>query len=91
MDFEWDEAKAHQNFAKHGVSFEYATRAVLDPRGIAVDATRPEDGEERTKLIAQIDGVLYTVVLTVRGSVIRLISARRSNGPEEKLYGSVQA
>jgi uncharacterized DUF497 family protein len=32
MQYEWDERKARQNFAKHGVRFEYAARIFLDPR-----------------------------------------------------------
>jgi uncharacterized protein len=28
--FEWDDAKAASNLAKHGVPFDYATRVFLD-------------------------------------------------------------
>lgn len=34
MEFEWDERKAASNLAKHGVSFEQATRAFADPNAI---------------------------------------------------------
>jgi uncharacterized DUF497 family protein len=46
-----------------------------------------DDGEERRKAIGLIDGKLYTVVYTLRGSVCRLISARRSNAKESRSYG----
>jgi len=32
--FEWDDAKAAENYAKHGVSFELATEVFQDPFGI---------------------------------------------------------
>ena len=31
VDFEWDDRKARRNIAKHGVSFELATRTFEDP------------------------------------------------------------
>jgi len=31
LKFEWDEAKAHSNLAKHGVSFEEAASVFGDP------------------------------------------------------------
>jgi DNA-binding XRE family transcriptional regulator len=33
-DFEWDEAKAATNLAKHGISFEEAVTAVVDPNAV---------------------------------------------------------
>ena len=34
VEYEWDEAKAATNFAKHGISFTAAARALQDPRKI---------------------------------------------------------
>jgi hypothetical protein len=39
-EFEWDDAKARANLAKHGVPFDYAARAFLDPGMIEFDASR---------------------------------------------------
>jgi uncharacterized DUF497 family protein len=33
-DFDWDEAKAAENYAKHGVSFEVTTLVYNDPFAI---------------------------------------------------------
>jgi len=30
LEFEWDEAKAERNYAKHGVAFHYASKAFFD-------------------------------------------------------------
>lgn len=89
-DFEWDGAKAASNLAKHGVPFAYATRVFLDPQAIDIDASRPGDGERRRKMIGMIEGRVFSVVYTEREDSIRLISARRCNAKEERLYGPVQ-
>lgn len=85
--FEWDERKAATNLDKHRVSFPYATRVFLDPERVEIDASREQDGEARFKAIGMIDDKLYVVVATGRGSVQRIISARRANRAEERAYG----
>ncbi len=87
MDFEWSEVKAAANFAKHRVIFDYATRAFLDPAGLDLDASRESDSELRLKRLGVIEGRLYVVVYTVRGERRRLISARKPNAKEERVYG----
>jgi uncharacterized DUF497 family protein len=90
-NFEWDDAKAASNLAKHGVSFTYATRVFLDAALIDLDAFQPGDREIRRKAIGMIEGRIFTVVYTVRGSVVRIISARRCSAKEGKAYGSVHS
>jgi hypothetical protein len=87
VDFEWDDAKAAANEAKHGISFDDAISAFRDPQVVLVDATRDADGETRMKVIGRIEGKLFVVVFTERGQVRRIISARRANGKEERIYG----
>ncbi len=43
-------------------------------------------GEDRYRLIGMIDGRAYVVVYTVRGSAIRIISARKANRKEISDY-----
>jgi uncharacterized DUF497 family protein len=85
--FEWDDTKAASNLAKHEVSFDYVIRVFLDDGRLIADTTRGIDGEERGKATGMIDGKLYTAVYTMRGTVCRIISARRSNRSEERSYG----
>ncbi len=87
LEFEWDDAKAESNLAKHGVPFAYATQLFLDAQRVDLDVTRPADGEVRRKAIGVIEGRLFAVVYTVREGRCRLISARRCNANEEKRYG----
>lgn len=89
LSFEWDDAKAQSNLAKHGVPFAYATRVFLDAGVVDFDASRPGDGEPRRKAVGEIEGRLFTVVYTPREDCIRVISARRCNLTEERRYGSL--
>lgn len=90
-NYEWDDAKAASNLAKHGVPFPYAARVFLDPNVIDFDASKPGDGEIRRKAVGMIEGRIFTVVYTQRDGMTRIISARRSNTREGRLYGPLQA
>jgi uncharacterized DUF497 family protein len=84
--FEWDESKAAQNLAKHGISFEFATRISRDRRRLDFDVSRADQREARRKTIGLIGNRLYAVIYTMRGSACRIISARRANASEERRY-----
>jgi len=86
-DFEWDEAKAASNEAKHGVRFDYAARVFLDGRVVTLDVTQEHQGESRRKAVGQVDGRIFAVVYIERQGVTRIISARRCNEKEAKAYG----
>jgi uncharacterized DUF497 family protein len=85
-EFEWDDAKARGNLAKHGVPFEYAARVFLDPDRVEFDASRSEDAETRWKTVGMIEGKLFTVVFTERTGARRIISGRRANAKECRAY-----
>jgi uncharacterized protein len=85
-DFEWDEAKATENYAKHGVSFELATKVFKDPFAIERLDDREDYGEDRFILIGTAEGTVLTVVYTERNSRIRLISARQATKREQDDY-----
>ena len=86
MVAEWDANKAASNVVKHGISFASALKVFQDPSLLIVTAAREGDGEERRKAIGRIGDRIFTVVFVERGGVVRMISARRSNTPEERLY-----
>jgi uncharacterized DUF497 family protein len=88
LEFEWDDAKAESNEAKHGVPFNFALRVFFDPQHVDFDVSREADGEARRKVVGMIHGRLYTVVFTQRSMRVRIISARRSNRSEEVRYGA---
>lgn len=86
IEFEWDANKATENRRKHGVSFEFATRAFRDPFGVERIDDREDYGEQRLILIAAADGTILAVAFTERGNRIRLISARRATRHEQGTY-----
>ena len=86
VEFEWNPAKAALNHRKHGISFPYATRVFLDPHRQERLDTREEYGEERWIALGRVDDSVLVVVYTLRGSNIRLISARKANRNDRGIY-----
>lgn len=87
MKIEWDSDKADSNLEKHGVRFDEAATALLDPMALAQeDAT--SEGEPRWVLVGMSSQFrLLTVVYTLRRQDrIRLISARKATRKEAKHY-----
>ena len=88
MEFEWDEQKNERNRAKHGVSFEEATRIFGHPV-VAEEDTRRDYGERRFIAYGETEGHILTVVFTWREERLRIISARRANHHERGTYQAV--
>lgn len=90
MQFNWDPEKAKANLAKHGVSFEEATKAFDDP--FALEFADEHEDEERYRLLGHSGPhLLLMVVYTERESstgklVTRLISARKATREERRRY-----
>jgi hypothetical protein len=84
--FEWDEAKAAANAARHGVSFEAAKLVFDDPFAIERLDDREDYGEERFNIIGMVEGRVLLVSYTVRNDVIRIISARGAEPYEKRRY-----
>ena len=81
--FEWDAAKALENVAKHGVSFELAVRAFEGPMYEMEDNDPDED---RVVAYGAVEGVVFAIVYTYRRNRIRIISARKATPNERKTY-----
>jgi uncharacterized protein len=86
LTFEWNKSKAKDNYAKHGVSFELATRVFKDPFGLEFFDDRQDYGEERFVIVGMVDGHVLYVAYTERKDVIRIVSARRATKHEQKAY-----
>ena len=86
MEFEWDIDKNKVNQKKHKISFEEASEIFRYPTYEIVD-TRINYEEKRYIAIgSNSQRTILTVVYTERGERIRLISARRANKVEKRLY-----
>ncbi len=87
MEYEWDDAKAAANLAKHGVDFVDAIGALLDPNRIEDIDDSFGYGEERTRTIGMTRGNILFVVTTMRDEdLCRIISARKATRHEQDRY-----
>ena len=86
MDITFDAAKNIANLAKHGVALGFGAAVFADDNHIVLASIRLIDGEERFKAVGMIEGRLWTAVHVYRGNSVRLISVRRSNQGEERVY-----
>jgi len=85
-EFDWDDAKAAANLVKHKVSFETATRAFKDVFAVERDDDTEDYGEPRFSLLGMVDSKLMFVAYTMRGNIVRIISARGAEPHEQRLY-----
>jgi uncharacterized DUF497 family protein len=84
-DYEWDEAKAEANLAKHGVSFDEAAAALdSDPDELA--ALDPIDPSRTHSLVMSLRARVLLVVTTEARTRTRIISARKAEPHGQRNY-----
>ena len=88
VDFEWDQSKADTNRSKHGITFDEASTVFGDPLSVAIaDPDHSGFREARYLLLGRsFRGRLLVVSHAERGGIIRLISARRADRQEARVY-----
>lgn len=86
VEYEFDPAKDAINRDKHGLPLAFGNRIFKDDDHLIIAADRPEDDEDRLKVVGLVDGKLFTAVFVLRGGRRRFISVRRSNRREERSY-----
>ena len=93
MRFEWDDQKNASNLKKHGVDFDTAVLAFLDP-WFVMEEDWAEDGETRWRTIGKVEGEALLLVIHLLGSdedgveFVRIISARDATPQERRRYES---
>ena len=85
MKYEWDEAKNRKNAAKHGLGFEDAEQ-VLSGRCVTFEDDRFDYGEERLITLGLLAGRLVVIAHSSRDEGTRIISMRKGNRREQKIY-----
>ncbi|MEZ4659052.1 MAG: BrnT family toxin [Caldilineaceae bacterium] len=73
--FEWDEYKNQENQSKHGVSFEEAQHAFVDPDRLILADESHSTAEERWFCVGRITTGIITVRFTYRDGKIRIFGA----------------
>jgi len=86
--FEWDPAKDSSNQKKHGISFSEAKTVFSDQYARLIADPDHSDEEDRFILLgASIDSKLLVVCHCIKtDESIRIISARKAEKPERKIY-----
>ncbi len=89
MKVEWDPDKNEENIRKHHIDFEDAMLVFADPNRLErYDLSAHNDlGEDRWQTLGLVDGVLF-VCYTERQDAIRMISARKADSKERRIYYS---
>lgn len=83
--FEWDDEKARSNLRKHGVAFGLLEHFEFETAIEWID-DRDDHGEERIIIVGVIGSKLFTLVYTLRGTTIRVISLRKASKKEVDKY-----
>jgi uncharacterized protein len=89
IQFDWDESKNRSNRKKHGIWFEEAQTAFVDPHArFFADVEHSQDEERITLLGVSAAARLLVVVHCYResDSIVRIISARRATKRETAIY-----
>lgn len=72
MEFEWDTDKNLANIEKHGVSFDEAMKAFVDPKRKIRLNTKHSRAEIRYYCIGMVADRVLTVRFTIRTGKVRL-------------------
>jgi uncharacterized DUF497 family protein len=84
--FQWDDTKAADNYADHGVRFDVARAVFDDPFAIEWLDEREDYGEDRYNILGMVENRLLYVSYTMRDAKTRLISARGAEPYERRQY-----
>ena len=85
MDILFDPDKNLRNIAARGLSFERAAELDWNSAKVFVDA-RHDYGETRRLALANLEDRLHAIVFTETEKGIRVISFRKANARERRIY-----
>lgn len=90
MKYEWDENKYWLNFSKHGVSFKFAHLVFENIHFTRIDDRR-DYGEQRLLTMGKlgVDGSVVIIAHTLRNGNTRIISMRKANAREQKIFNDL--
>ena len=85
MEYEWDPNKADRNLRKHGVDFVDAAIAFDEDRAITLPDEHPME-ERYLTFGTDAQGRVLAISYALKGSTIRIISARTATSRERAQY-----
>lgn len=83
--YEWDTKKSEENLSKRGLNFADAEIVFSNPH-LTFEDTRFDYGEPRFITFGLLEGRIIVIAHTPRGKKIRIISMRKANDREKKIY-----
>ena len=85
MPISFDPRKNERNIAERGLSFELVEEFEWDS-ALVVEDVRRDYGERRFQALGMITGRLHALVFTPRAGRVHVISLRKANRREIRLY-----
>lgn len=85
MELDWDENKRNWTLQERGMDFASVADADWD-NALTAEDSRSEYGEVRFVSLVSINNRLCVVAWCERGEKLRVISLRKANGRERKIY-----
>ena len=86
MEFVWDPRKAKENLRKHGVAFADAVIALEDENALTIEDRNHDEQRFKTLGMGPTLNVLFVVHCEQPANSIRIISARKADKRETKIY-----
>ena len=87
VGFQWDEGNADKNRITHNVENWECEQVFFNEPLLVLDDPKHSTAEKRWAIFGRTDaGRLLAVVFTIRGKLIRVISARDMNRKERLFY-----
>ena len=92
VGFQWDEGNSQKNWRGHHVTQAETEQVFLNRPLLIADDPKHSVREERQFALGRTDaGRRLIVVFTVRGSLLRVISARPMSQRERRAYAEAEA
>ena len=91
--FDWDKNKNLINISKHGIPFKLAATVFSDNDAVIFEDVKHSIDEDRLIAVGLCKNLNLLMVCHCyrdEDTVIRIISARKANQQETKLYGGVE-
>ena len=90
--FDWNSGNSSKSLTKHRVSTQEAEQVFADPNVHVLDDVAHSASEPRWKVYGKTPASRFIAVsFTIRGSLVRVISARPMNRTERKVYEKASA
>jgi len=87
IGFEWDKGNIDKSCQKHGITPNEAEEVFVDRNvGIERDIKHQELEERYIAIGMTLNEKLLFVVFTMRNNMVRVISSRKANKKERRLY-----